>query len=79
MASKITQLINLIRGAAYIENPLQDYHAAKAARDAFRCSNSYAITMAVQRALKQYRVMVSHMPDGKTRIYRPDTGQEYVA
>lgn len=77
-ASKVRQIMNVIADAAYIPMPLQDYHAAIAARDGYRCKTSIARTIAVQRALKKYRVMVSMFGE-QTRIYNPATRAEYIA
>ena len=80
MASKIGQIVSLIQGAAYVENPMRsDYYAALACRDANRKRTFEGRISAMKQALRQYRVTVSHDGDGVIRIRNTVTGAEYLA
>lgn len=54
--SKTETILNVLRGQAYIETPLQDYHAAKAVLAAMRRKNANERLIGVREALNKYRV-----------------------
>jgi hypothetical protein len=54
--SKIATVVEAIKGTAYIEAPLQDYHAARAVMNAMRRSGDERKLSGVREALNKYRV-----------------------
>lgn len=56
MPSKTSAIVEAIRGAAYIEAPLQDYHAARSVMNALRRKTPENQLSGVREALNKYRV-----------------------
>lgn len=54
--SKIQSVVDVIKGQAYFDAPLQDYHAAKAVVGAMRRKDPNARLSGVREALNKYRV-----------------------
>lgn len=67
--SKVAAICSAIRGHAYIEQPLQDYHTARTIRDAMRCKAPEKRLMRIREALNKYRV-TSWIGDGETIVLR---------
>lgn len=80
MASKIEQILEVIRGSHVMgDPPLADYHAAKAVRDANRCGTTEGRFKAMRRALKNHRVTITNDGLGVIRIRNNETRKEYRA
>lgn len=86
--SKVAQLTALLDGALttppVTSEGLVAYHAAKAAINACRCKHPLDRLTNVRKALRRFRVMVTWNgavgPHGldQVRVYRPDTGKEFI-
>lgn len=79
MASKIEQILEVISGAAYIDAPMQDYHTARAVRNANRCGTTPARFGAMKKALRKYRIEVSNLGMGDIKIVNMETKKSYIA
>jgi hypothetical protein len=79
VVSKIGEICTLLDGAHLMgdKQPLREYHAAEAARNALRVRMMGAKLEAVRLALKNYRVSVDFTTDGQILIMRFD-GQTVV-
>ena len=71
--SKIAELSDILRGA-HVMGDKPTYYDAKAARDAMRKRDFFEAFDLIRRALKNYRVTVSHDAQSVIRVYRADTG-----
>lgn len=77
--SKIEQLTQLIEGHHVMgADSLTAYYDARRARNGLLKHEPIARTMAIQRALKNYRVGVFHTSDGRTRIVNYETKVEVI-
>lgn len=77
--SKIETLCRLLDGQHVMgADSLKVYHDARAARNGLLKREPIARTMAIQRALKNYRVGVFHTQDERTRIVNYATKAEVI-
>lgn len=79
MASKVSQLTDLLTGASQLpnENPLTAYHAASKAINGNRKATTERRLEAIRDAVTNFRVMVSAQ-GSDIRIFRPDTRREFI-
>lgn len=68
MAKKTSLIIDAIRGHAYFDKPLQDYHTAKAIMNALRRKDAQKRLSGVREALNKYRVASWLNDDGTIRL-----------
>lgn len=79
MASKIEQILNVVRGSLILGDGLGEYHTARAIRDANRCATSEARFNAARKAAKRSRLVITmDRGMGTIRVRNNETRLEYT-
>lgn len=79
MASKIAQILEVVRGAMIMGDGLAEYHVAREIRDANRCGTTLARFNAARKAAKRTRLIVTMDSGmGTIRVRNNETRLEYT-